>query len=91
MFVFQSQFIIENPELSVKNSIEFLKKMTVAMVSCISSARKIFPESSFETRKFIDTKLKILKGKDSAPGSRSVVECIKNAIKYIDSNDVSYF
>lgn len=89
MFQGQSELILQNPQMSVKHSVEFLKKLTVVAISSISYLRNIFPPPAFSERKLDGVLVRIIKGDESIPGTQKLIQWIKCAFDAVQLHCVS--
>lgn len=89
MFQAQSEINLQNPQTSVKQSVEFLKKLTVVAISCISYLRNIFPPPAFSERKLNGVLVRIIKGDESIPGTQKLIQWIKCAFDAVQLHCVS--
>lgn len=89
MFQAQSELNLQNPQTSVKQSVEFLKKLTVVAISCISYLRDIFPPPAFSERKLNGVLVRIIKGDESIPGTQKLIQWIKCAFDAVELRCVS--
>lgn len=83
------QLILQNPQTSVKQSVEFLKKLTVVAISCISYLRNIFPPPAFSERKLNGVVVRIIKGDENIPGTQKLIHWIKSAFDAVQLHCVS--
>uniref|UniRef100_A0A1B6L3N7 HORMA domain-containing protein n=1 Tax=Graphocephala atropunctata TaxID=36148 RepID=A0A1B6L3N7_9HEMI len=77
------EFVLENPNISVQQSVEFMRKLTAVAVSTISYLRNVFPSSAFSTKKLNGTKIWLLKGSDDIPGTHTLISWIKDAFEAV--------
>uniref|UniRef100_A0A1B6FBL4 HORMA domain-containing protein n=1 Tax=Cuerna arida TaxID=1464854 RepID=A0A1B6FBL4_9HEMI len=75
--------VLENPNISVEKSVEFMKQLTGIAVSTISYIRNIFPPAAFSTKKLSGQKIWLLKGNSDIPATVTLVNWVKDAFEAV--------
>ncbi|XP_054266914.1 HORMA domain-containing protein 1-like [Macrosteles quadrilineatus] len=85
------EFILENPNISVGKSIEFMKKLMVVSVSSIAYLRGIFPASAFAEKRLAGQPVHVLKGTEEAPEVKTLIEYIRGSFDLVHSQHLKKF
>ncbi|XP_046685741.1 HORMA domain-containing protein 1-like [Homalodisca vitripennis] len=80
------EFVLENPNISVQKSVDFMKQIVGVAVSTVSYIRNIFPPSAFKTIKISGQKIWLLKGNSDIPATFTLINWIKSAFEAVREN-----
>ncbi|KAG8291272.1 HORMA domain-containing protein 1 [Homalodisca vitripennis] len=75
--------MLENPNISVQKSVDFMKQLAGVAVSTISYIRNIFPPSAFKTKKISGQKIWLLKGSSDIPATFTLINWVKSAFEAV--------
>ncbi|XP_054268756.1 HORMA domain-containing protein 1-like isoform X2 [Macrosteles quadrilineatus] len=75
-----------NPNISVTNSVEFMKKMVVVSLSSIAFLRGIFPSDVFTEKLISNQRVHVLKASHEIPGTTTMIGWIKSGFDLVHSH-----